>query len=333
MGRCRDGAPNIKAQQWPPLWSPRKLRDISCTLGQSPLLQREEQGTTARLHRLVAQHVTAGSERPAKMYQKGDLATRERARFFAESCLMSLAIWRRFGTAEFAEAIGWLERTDYAAMMQLVTVRAVEAAVQVWKQGRHAAAGHSDAQRCVCIAEMRAWDLGNGATGSATDRELRDAEHHLNFTMDSAAKRAANEDIMRLRAARVTVAGEVAVRGAYERLLHAKHHPIWDLWRKREHVIKAALGDGGFEAVREALSQVNGFCGPDPNGERAGWELAFDLKTITPLSDDPGPVDWSGSYVAWLRRRTAERCPLKSSPCTARRSPLAAAALDLTGLS
>merc|ERR1719282_623739 len=332
MGHPREGAPTIKAQQWPPLWSPRKLRSVSCMPGKSALLQREEQGTTARMHRLVVQQVIAGSERPAKLFQTGDLATRERARFFAESCLMSVAMWRRFGTAEFAEALGWLERTDYAAMMQLVTIRAVEAAVQVWKQGQHAAAGHCEAQRSVCIAEMRAWELGNGAAGSTAYNELREAEHRFSLMMDPMAKKVAKEDIMRLRAACVTAAGEVAVRQAYERLLHARHHPFWDLWRKRDHVIKAALGNGGFEAVREALLQVTGFCGPNPDGERAGWELAFDLKTITPLSDDPGPVDWSGSYVAWLRRRTAERCPIKAAPCTARRRPLAAAALDLTGL-
>lgn len=274
----------------------------------------------------MVQQASPGARTPAELFRNGDLAARERARFFAENCLMSLALWRRFGTAEFAEALGWVERTDYAAVMSLVTVRAVEAAVQVWKQGRHAAAGHSEAQRCVRSAELRAWDLGCSGP-------LR-AEHPDQGAppVGPAAKRAAAETLAGLRARRASVAGEAVVRGAYERLLHARHHPIWDLWRKRDGVIEAGLGDGGFEAVRVALLQVTGYCGPDPDGERAGWELAFDLKTITPLSDDPGPVHWSGSYVAWLRRRAAEKCSDRAALCTPRRRPLTAVALDLTGL-
>ncbi|CAE8630530.1 unnamed protein product, partial [Polarella glacialis] len=198
---------------------------------------------TGRMRRLVHAAVEKASI-------KGRLADLDhgKAHEFAESCVISLALWRRFGSAEFAETIGWLERTDYAAMSALLPGRAVEAAVEVWKSGRQAAFGDTAALRSVRQHEIRAWGLG---CSPAMARELHEAEQACLLMRGQA-----DEDrLVMLRAARASSAGEAVVRAAYERLLLAPHHTFWDLWRKREAVVQAALTGEALGPVREALRQ------------------------------------------------------------------------------
>merc|ERR1712070_398237 len=177
---------------------------------------------------------------------------------FAESCIMSLAVWRRFGSVEFAEMLGWIERCDYAAMCALQE-RAVESAIQVWKAGRHAVKGTSHAQRSAKAAEERAWQLGNGSTSArdgskvglessfASDYEdLQKAEHWHSLSTTSIELMQSSHDLTNHRASRVTPGGEAAVRAAYSRLLNAIHHPIWDLWQKRQSIVKVALEGGSL---------------------------------------------------------------------------------------
>jgi len=306
-----------------------------------------------RWHRLIAQQASMLDGRPAEMYQSSDNAAKHLAQDFTESCLMSLAVWRRFGTAEFAEALGWLHRTDYAAMLAAMPDRVVDAAVQVWSQGRHAVGERTAAQRAARAVEARAWEFGHAAAAedpatsaaAALDAlgdsreaaaELREAE--LRGTLRQGGGAAADRELMRLRSARVTAAGEAAVRAAYARLLNAKHQPLWDLWRKRHSVTAALLGGASLEGVREALLQVRGFSGPDTDAEAEGWGLAFDLMTTTPLTDNMGPVAWSGDYAAWLRRRVAKnKAPSaaasvsRTGPISARRRPVVPVLMDSTG--
>lgn len=98
----------------------------------------------------------------------------------------------------------------------------------------------------------------------------------------------------------------------YDRLILAKHHDFWDLWRKREAVVKVAMFQGQNE-LREALRKVRGFTGPDEDADRSAWALVLDIKTITPLAENPGPVTWHSEYASWLRRRYAKRAQLPAS--------------------
>ena len=86
---------------------------------------------------------------------------------FAESCVMSLALWLRFGNADFAENFGWVHRTDYAAMVALPH-RAVDAAVDLWRRGMHATGASTARQRSVRQSEIRAWDLGESTSRFGT---------------------------------------------------------------------------------------------------------------------------------------------------------------------
>lgn len=289
------------------------------------------------------------------MYRRGDNAAKHLAQDFAESCLLSLAVWRRFGTAEFAESLGWLHRTDYAAMCALLPQRVVDAAVEVWRQGRHAVGSRTAAQRAARAAEDRAWELGHAsaavdpavscaaAFGVAGDvrlaeSELREAE--LRSALRQGGGLIADADLAAQRAVRARgVAGESAVRQAYDRLLNAKHQPLWDLWRKRHSVVAVLLGGSGLDGVREALLQVRGYGGLDADADAEGWGLAFDLMTATPLSDDTGPVGWCTDYVAWLQQRMAKRrAPLAAdtvsrTPRTiVRQRPITPVPMDTTGL-
>lgn len=289
---------------------------------------------TLCMHRLLAPHAEELGDRPADLWRRGG-KERARAEEFGEQCLLSLAIWRRFGSGALAEAMGWVPRTDYAAVVALLD-RVVEAAVDVWRSGRHAAAEGTAAQRSVRAVEAQAWAAGHGSgsdhrMGGVLDgggdrrennaQEASDAENAR--TLSTSAREAVFTEsrLQSFRATRATPAGEARVRAAYTKLLRSPRQPIWDLWEKRQSVVEVLLGGHGFAGVREALRQVRGFCGPDPEGERAGWELAFDIKTMTLLSDDPGPVAWSGDYITWLRKREVERH--KKSAVASARSPAA----------
>lgn len=278
------------------------------------------------MHRLIAERAKSLGARPADLYQEDSDAARGRAVDFGESCLLSVALWRRFGTAEFAEAVGWIDRTDYAAMSVLLSTGAVDAAVGVWRQGRHAACGHG-AQQHVRSAELRAWQMG------------RAKREDVGLELPGVQGGAAGEDALtRARAAAVTPGGEAIVRTAYERLVNIPHRPFWDLWRKRRALVECALRRRGMQAFQRALGQVRGFCGPDQDAERAAWELAFDIHTMTPLTDDRGPVEWCGSYVSWLRRRLAEAQPSPRrgrvlQDFSPRRPAIVSIARDRTGLS
>lgn len=329
----------------PPLWSPKRSEGDGTTsltvvrppsVGWPCISDRKELGATARMHALIIPQAQALGGRPRDLLHGFDVSGKHRAQAFAECCLMSLAVWRRFGSVEFAETFNWVERTDYAAMCSL-TSNAVDAAVRVWKAGLHAAADGSGPQRRVRDAEVRAWELGNGsgkiirsakarigAKPSADDaQELHRAEHARLLATSGAEVSRTTAELVRIRASRVTPAGEAAVRVAYERLLDGTNHPIWDLWRKRLLVLSAVLGDGTLDAVQKALMQVKGYCGPDPDAERAGWEFAFDLTTMTSLAANPGPVDWCGDYVTWLRAKIATglRSPATSYTRTSPRKP------------
>lgn len=258
-------------------------------------------GAAEQMRRIAAE-AAAGAQLDLSRTDPASLA---RTRAFAECCVMSVALWRRFGTAEFAGSLGWVHRTDYAAAMALMPGRAVEAAVTVWRSGRHAAGEDSTPQQLVRKAELRAWELGRRkAEPGVLDHELDVGQAALlaGCSASMAARRLVTE---RMRSA--TAAGEAVVRGVYERLIVAHQHNLWDLWRKREAVVKAALEDGGPEPIRDVLRQVRGYCGPDRDAERAAWALAVDIKTLTPLAEDGGPVAWSGEYAAWLRERYCKR--------------------------
>eukprot|EP00927_Polykrikos_kofoidii_P074367 TRINITY_DN70350_c0_g1_i1.p1 TRINITY_DN70350_c0_g1~~TRINITY_DN70350_c0_g1_i1.p1 ORF type:complete len:379 (-),score=60.59 TRINITY_DN70350_c0_g1_i1:295-1431(-) len=227
---------------------------------------------------------------------------------FAEQCLMSLAVWRRFGTAEFAEALGWVQRTDMAATTALLDRRCARAAVDVWRGGRHVVACSSEAQRCAHLAELRAWELGapRDKNGGASDG-LKEAEQARCLVSSAREVAVADSEIARLRSVRTTLAGEGVVRSAYLKLLNAFHHPMWDLWRKRGTIVAVLLGDGDFSGLREALSSVRGYEMSSPETDWAGWELALDLKTLTPLADDPQAALHSSEYTLWLREKITQR--------------------------
>lgn len=191
---------------------------------------------------------------------------------FAECCVMSVAIWLRFGNADFAEQLGWIPRSDYAAMNAL-PANAVEAAVALWKKGMHATGTRTARQRSVRQSELRAWKLGAG--------EAESTENIRTLTPLARIK------VRQSRASRVNQPGELLVRHAYERLILGQEHSLWDLWRKRGFVIQAALEGGGFRPLREALRKVRGYCGPDMDNDYEAWALAVDL------------VAWSEKSFCW----------------------------------
>eukprot|EP00439_Symbiodinium_sp_Y106_P039347 s535_g4.t2 len=245
-----------KSPRFPPLWSPRP-RNLPAALGKA----EEGAPATSQPDFLGAMERQALSGRLVDVLQEP--AKQQAAIDFAGSCLMSLALWHRFGSADFAEALGWLERTDYAAMVATLPTRAVEAAITLWKSGLHAAGADTMQQRSVRQVELQAWGMGN---------DRREAEDELRAAEDAAKLTSSAQHLQALkdcRARRAQEAGEVLVRKAYE---------IW------------------FSL--------------------AAWRLAVDLLTITPLTENAGPVTWYGDYGAFLRKRYLEKHRAPAGSCS-----------------
>jgi hypothetical protein len=213
---------------------------------------------------------------------------------------------------------------------------AVDTAVGVWKTGHHAVAQTSAAQRAAHSVELRAWLV---AATPAEAEELQASEQKLaNVKVNATEARRAIEHLTRLRSKHVTSAGEALVRAAYDCVLNGRHHPIWDLWRKRESIVSVALSDEGLAGLREVLLQVKGYGALTADDDRAGYELALDMTTTTPLSDDPDAVGASQDYAAWLRQAAFERgkpAASKVSRCSShkvRHRPLVPLTVDVTGI-
>lgn len=258
--------------------------------------QRENQAERRR------KLVHAAMERSQLQGRLADVADKlhGQALDFAESCVMSLALWLRFGNADFAENFGWVQRTDYAAMVALPH-RAVDAAVHLWRRGMHATGASTARQRSVRQSEIRAWDLGRAPADLEQLHEAAVKRERLTSAENTKA-------LMKYRASRVNQPGEILVRQAYEKLILGQQHSLWDLWRKRAFVVQAGLSGGGFRPLREALRVVRGYCGPDMDNEHEAWALAVDLVTITPFTQSSGPVWQVGDYAAFLRERQLKRC-------------------------
>ncbi|CAE7274901.1 unnamed protein product [Symbiodinium natans] len=323
--RRRDVA---KSPRFPPLWSPKPKKN-----GYFPAGKREPEEFGAdwagqilardcakppprrlneaeRLRRLVqgAMERQGLSGRLAELLHEP--GTHQAAMDFGQSCLMSLALWHRFGSAEYAERMGWLERTDYAAMVATLPTRAVEAAISLWRSGQHAAGVDTTQQRSVRQIELRAWAMGNAR--QEAEEELRAAEDAAKISSSTSHL----EVLRACRAQRAQSAGEVLVRKAYERLTVGPSNSLWDLWRKREAILSTALEGAGFGPLREALRTVRGYCGPDMDHENAAWTLTVDLLTITPLTENAGPVTWHGDYAAFLRKRCLEKNRAPAGSCS-----------------
>eukprot|EP00438_Fugacium_kawagutii_P019847 Skav227942 [mRNA] locus=scaffold146:537561:538307:+ [translate_table: standard] len=248
MPLLRTESPRLKAL---PPCPPDKLEDVDASdwagwiLTQDSKKQHRE-NQAERRRKLV--HVAM--EQSQLQGRLADLAENEklrgRALDFAESCLMSLALCLRFGNPDFAETFGWVQRTDYAAMVAL-PCRAVDAAVDLWRRGVHATGASTARQRSVRQCELRAWNLGRDGGAPETEqvlellRETEEAVKREQFTSAASMKA-----LMRHRASRANQPGEILVRQAYEKLIVGQQHSLWDLWRKRAFVVQAGLAGGGF---------------------------------------------------------------------------------------
>jgi len=171
----------------------------------------------------------------------------------------------------------------------------VEAAVCLWMEGRNAVLDGVEPAWHAFEAERKAWRLGGNKEQQERLRELETVK--VPTYSQGAPKR--SEELQELRRSLVIPAGEQAVRKAYRVLLFGRRQEVWDFWRSLESVAKIAL-EGDLLSLIDRLSQVRGF---DHAAGFLAREVALDLKTMTPLADDAGPVTWSIDYVTWLRKR------------------------------
>lgn len=224
---------------------------------------------------------------------------------WTKALVWTLALWRRFGTVAFAQTAGWIFPEADVDAQKAALDDIINAAVGLWMTGRHAVLDGVEPAWHAFEAERKAWQLGGNKEQQDHLRELETVrvptncpypQHQCN-NAQGGSRRA--EEIREMRRALVTPAGEQAVRKAYRTLLFGRQQEVFDLWRSLESVAKTAL-EGDFLSLVHRLAQVKGF---DLTAGFLAREVALDLKTMTPLADDAGPVTWSIDYVTWLRKR------------------------------
>lgn len=221
---------------------------------------------------------------------------------WTKALVWSLAIWRRFGTVIFAQTTGWMFPEADVDAQRAAFNDLVEAAVCLWCSGQHAVLDGVEPAWHAFAVERRSWQLGGTKEQQERLRELeivRVPTYSQGASSQDGIQKKRSEELRELRKALVTSAGEQAVRKAYQQLLFGRQQEVWDLWRTLDSVTKTAL-EVDFLQLIGRLSQVKGF---DLASGFLAREVALDLKTMTPLADDAGPVTWSIDYVTWLRKR------------------------------
>lgn len=213
--------------------------------------------------------------------------------------IWSLALWRRFGTVLFAQRVTWIQVEEDVESQKVALNDLVEAAVCLWMSGDHAVLNGVEPAWHAFATERKAWQIGGNKEQQDRLRELETVKVPTHSTQSSQSTSKRAKEVRGLRRELVTPAGEQAVRKAYQKLLFGRQQEVWDLWRNLDSVAKTAL-EGDFVSLIDRLSQVKGF---DLAAGFMAREVALDLKTMTPLADDAGPVTWSIDYITWLRKR------------------------------
>jgi len=233
-------------------------------------VKREHDRTSVIIRRLLGIQAPAWDEATT---------TSERERL-ARGYVITVALWRRFGTVEFIDQLGFQHLPNSEAELKELTERVLNAAVAVWRQGAHACTdAYAPAKHCHRL-EDTAWKPGGMDTNLSVRRQARVAE-----LREAERSGILPRSLAKMRMVLVSRGGEKYVRNAYAELIDCATRPIRSLWEQSCDVA-ASLGYGmpgqSWRRPAETLRAVKGYSAA--HGQHAA-EIVRDLFG-TPLLEN-----------------------------------------------
>jgi len=182
----------------------------------------------------------------------------------ARSHLLNIAVWRRFGSADFIERVGWRRAPSNESELKVWEEQTVNVANSLWREKVAACTDAYFPARCCHNAEVSAWreasslSHGSGSSSGGSSSSSRYPGHRGS--------------------------PEARVRRCYGKLM--RHWHMGKLWKSLPRIVDAmALDDGrqeprpqSWKKVVESIMEVEGFGGTGFSAK----EVVLDFL-LTPL--------------------------------------------------
>mmetsp|Transcript_4569 Transcript_4569/g.12066 ORF Transcript_4569/g.12066 Transcript_4569/m.12066 type:complete len:425 (-) Transcript_4569:8-1282(-) len=246
-------------------------------------VQREHDRTGILISRMLSLQASAWE----KASGEGSTNTDSRDRL-ARDYVFSVAIWRRFGSAEFADRLGFVHCPESEISLDMLRDRILDVACSLWTDGFHACTdAYEPASQCHAI-ELAAW-LRKPRSGLLAEGH----EQLASALWQAESQGAPARKLRRMRRALASGCGARYVRAAYSCFLDEPSWPIRALW-ERSASLAAGLMSGSctgqtWQGPSEALQNVEGY-GRDYGAHAA--EVIRDLFS-TPLMIDYKQGAWA----------------------------------------
>jgi len=225
-------------------------------------------------------------------------------RDLARSYVLTTALWRRFGTADFIDRLGFVDWPESENGFNQVIEKVIAAAVAVWREGLHACTdAYYPAKECH-TREQHAWKYSGDQ--SLPEEKYLKRQTRIKRLSEAEEKGDLPRNLQRMREELTSRAGEKQVRESYSSVLNSlKERPLRALWEFGSDVV-TAIGIGTksqtWRKPSEALQKVKGYSAD--KGVHAA-EVIRDLFT-TPLLKCSKELD-SWAPVSKLARRCLNR--------------------------
>ena len=142
----------------------RQLRPCNPPWTQDPILQQYKFCNVKRKHDRTTVEIRKVLEHYKSVWDQ--CTTQEQRRDMAKDYLMNIALWRRFGAAEFVQQIQWRRCPQTEDDLNVWLRETVDVAVTLWTKGVHSCTdAYNPARWCVLSAE-KSWQLDD-STGVA----------------------------------------------------------------------------------------------------------------------------------------------------------------------
>mmetsp|Transcript_84259 Transcript_84259/g.236868 ORF Transcript_84259/g.236868 Transcript_84259/m.236868 type:complete len:379 (+) Transcript_84259:1-1137(+) len=251
-----------------------------------PALQRARFANVKREHDRTAVIIRRLAELEVAHWDQASASERKR---LACCLLLSILLWRRFGTVDFIDRLGVLRDVpESEEEVSRLVEKVVACAVELWREGLHACSDAYLPARNVHNVELESWLEAKG-------RASETSESHLHKLKEAYRSGLSAREIHRLRCDMVSEAGEKNMRTSYSTFVDSEAQRLravcdgcdavvgrlgWgqpgQTWRRPTEALQALPGHGGGNGVYAAEVLRDLFATPLLNG-------CTDLDTWTPI--------------------------------------------------
>lgn len=219
----------------------------------------------------------------------------------AQNCVLTVALWRRFGTVHFMDRLGFVLMPETTSDMLRLGERILDIACALWREGQHACTdAYEPASHCNNL-EIIAWLDGklpqDGAEGESPDSRQR-------AYFAAQAGQTASFDLQCMRKTLATQARERYVRYAYSTFLLGESWPLQDLCKSCEAVATVLVSTGrqSWQRATEELMRFKGY-------RDRRWHAAEVIRDLscTPFLDKCMDLDDYAAPVSSLTQQCLGR--------------------------